>query len=131
MRSSLIYCIFAWFSAISFSNSFFYKFFSCWIFLISIFKFFSFSKSFLRRSWFSSSWVMKVLNFWVVLFLINYTKIKAEILNSYNLTIRLLRSLVTLNESLSKSGFYLKSLHNFLVLYLRIIERLAISISIY
>lgn len=56
--------------------------------------------------------------------------VKRWLLSSYSLVIRDLRSLLTLKESLSRSGFSLKSLQSFLVLYLRIMERLAISISI-
>lgn len=56
--------------------------------------------------------------------------IKRCLLSSSSLVISDLRSLLTLKESLSRSGFSLKSLHSFLVLYLRIMERLAISISI-
>lgn len=56
--------------------------------------------------------------------------VKGCLLSSSSLVMRDLRSLLTLKESLSRSGFSLKSLQSFLVLYLRIMERLAISISI-
>lgn len=56
--------------------------------------------------------------------------VKRCLLSSSSLVMRDLRSLLTLKESLSRSGFSLKSLQSFLVLYLRIMERLAISISI-
>lgn len=64
----------------------------------------------------------------IVLDELNY--IVGLVLNSSNLVMRLRRSLLTLKESRSRSGFSLKSLHNFFVLSLRIIDRLAISISI-
>ena len=56
--------------------------------------------------------------------------VQTYVLSSYNLVMRLRRSLLTLKESRSRSGFSLNSLHSFLVLSLRIMERLAISISI-
>lgn len=56
--------------------------------------------------------------------------VKKSLLSSSSFVISDLRYLLTLKESLSRSGFSLKSLHSFFVLYLRIMDRLAISISI-
>lgn len=56
--------------------------------------------------------------------------VSKELLSSYNFVIKDLLSRLTLIESPSKSGFSLNSLHNFLVLYLRIMDKFAISISI-
>lgn len=122
MRVSLNYWILLWFSAIYFWYYFDSASFYCWSFLISIFKFFYFSSSLLIWSWLSSSWVMKVRNLFVELFFMNS-------MSSSSFTINILLSLLTFKESLSRSGFYLKSLHNFFVLSLRMMERLAISAS--
>lgn len=52
------------------------------------------------------------------------------VLSSSSFVISDLRSRVTLNESRSRSGLSLNSLHNFFVLSFKIIDRFAISISI-
>lgn len=59
----------------------------------------------------------------------NYNKLM--VLSSYSLTMRALLSLLTLMESPSRSGFYLNSLHSFFVLSFKIVDKPAISVSIY
>ena len=88
-----------------------------------MFKFFYFSNNLLIWSWLSNSWVMKVINLFVEFTFMNS-------INSYNLIISILLSLLTLRESAYKSGFSLNSLHNFFVLSFKIIDKLAISASI-
>lgn len=70
----------------------------------------------------------KTIEFLCGIILYELDCIKKSLLSSYSLVISDLLSLLTLKESLSRSGFYLNSLHNFFVLYLRIIDKLAISI---
>ena len=65
---------------------------------------------------------MKVWNLAVELFLINS-------FNYSSFRIRAFLYLLTLNESFSRSGFYLNNLHNFFVLSFNIIDNLAISAS--
>ena len=76
MRLSLNYWIRAMFSAIYFWYSLDSPIFYCWSFLISMLSFFYFSMSLLIWSWLSSSWVMKVWNLAVELYLTNSTEIK-------------------------------------------------------
>lgn len=122
IKVSLNSWILLWFSAIYFWYSLDSACFSCWSLFIYIFRFFSLSNSLLIWSWLSSSCVIKVINFPVCPTLMNS-------ISYSNLIISILRSSLTLSESLSKSGFYLKSLHNFFVLYFRMIDKFAISAS--
>ena len=109
-----------WFSAIYFWYYLDSACLSCCNFLISMFKFFSFYNNLLIWSWLSNSWAIVNMNLLVcpvLIFSINYS----------SLAMSILRSPRTFNESLSKSGFSLNSLHNFLVLYFKITDKFAIS----
>lgn len=122
MRFYLNYWILAIFYEISFWYYFDSAIFYCWSFLISMFNFFYFSINLLIWSWLSNSCVMKVWNLAVELFFINS-------FNYSSLRIRAFLYRLTLNESFSRSGFYLNNLHNFFVLYFKIMDNLAISAS--
>lgn len=120
IKFSLNYWILLWFSAISFWYSRDYACLSCCNFFISMFKFFSFYKSLLIWSWLSSSWAIVSINLLVWPILIFS-------MSSSSREINILLSPLTFKESLSKSGFYLNSLHNFFVLSFNITESFAIS----